>query len=237
MHASYIYTHHSHLSAQCMAEQPHGPRSTQHDHIPYPLPHTYIVQLPIDRIYEHTSHNDKISFTFLLICISIILLIIALIVFLIVSIFFLVVKPKSPRFCIENFIGINIHDHTKYNFSIRTKNPNDHMGILYQEGGVSLSLRKHQIAIGKFPSFYHGKKTSMVFDLSLNFKNIQLPKEIEDKTLKFNGILLMNVPVKFKLWLVKTWSLKIVITCDITINAMPKAPRMVSQQCHNKIHL
>lgn len=213
----------------------------------------YIIQLPINRIHPrprprpHSSsnHDANISFAFLLLWVSLLLFIVALVLLLVFIIFLFIVRPKSPKYYIDSLIPNNQSSHYNviYNFSIRSKNPNCHMGIIYQEGGgVSLSLKQHVIAIanGKFPKFYHGTKKSIFFDLSLNFKH-ELPKEIED-ILKDENIplplsLLINVPVKFKIWCLKTWRMKIVIKCEMTISAFVKAPRLLSQHCGHKVRL
>lgn len=174
----------------------------------------YIIQLPINRIHPrpHNSSNDdaNISFTFLLLWVSLFLFIVALNILLIFIIFLFVVRPKGPKYYIDNLIPINQSSYYDviYNFSIRSKNPNCHMGIIYQNDGiVSLSLKQQVIAIGngKFPKFYHGTKKSMLFNLLLNFKH-ELPKEIEDilkdEKIQLPLSLLINVPVKFKIWLV-----------------------------------
>lgn len=192
----------------------------------------YIIQLPINRIHPrpHNSSNDdaNISFTFLLLWVSLFLFIVAFNILLIFIIFLFVVRPKGPKYYIDNLIPINQSSYYDviYNFSIRSKNPNCHMGIIYQNGGiVSLSLKQQVIAIGngKFPKFYHGTKKSMLFNLLLNFKH---PKEIEDilkdEKIQLPLSLLINVPVKFKIWLVKSWRMKIVIRCEMTISAFAK---------------
>ena len=73
---------------------------------------------------------------------------------------------------------------------------------------------------------YIRPRESSIFNVLLCSEN-ELPKEIKKEMVNYYNLplsLLLNVEVNFKLWVVKTWNMKMVITCDT-----------VSNQCHEQV--
>lgn len=225
-----------------MEEQPtQHATQTLHSRSQSPNSQSYIVQVPVSHInrrpssrsnqfsmFETEAHSN-FSFTFLLLWIFFVLIIFSLIFFVIVGICFLILRPKNPRFSIEKINNIQNpqNSQVKYNISLRIKNRNPNIGTLYPKSGSALlSLNQQQIASGNFPNIYQGIKKSSIFNVLLCSEN-ELPKEIKKEMVNYYNLplsLLLNVEVNFKLWVVKTWNMKMVITCDT-----------VSNQCHEQV--
>lgn len=160
-------------------------------------------------------------------------------------------KPKSINFSVERVLGSNQRSHyqhqsqAKFDITLKAENANERMGILYQRGGEALlSFKKQKIATGNPPAFYQGYKNSTVFRLVLTGSNRGLPSEIErimkDQVLKKEGIdlsLSMNLPVRMKISLVKTWSMTMVVVCDLRVNTLAKGTLILSQACHTMVEL
>ncbi|KAF7127809.1 hypothetical protein RHSIM_Rhsim11G0136300 [Rhododendron simsii] len=216
----------------------------------------HIVQLPADQIYRtlpsrnSSSTTERITPTYFVCCetpvaylcmwLFFILVIAAIFLIIIVTILYLALKPRSPKFYVENFTVGNPHSahnqdsNLKYDVHMRSENPNSHVGFLYQKGGhAALFFKEKEIAAGEPPSFYHGKNHSVHFVVVLESPTEELPEGIPAVPL----VLSMHVPVKLRLWLLKVWTIKMGITCNIRVGGLGGKGQVLSDGCHHKIHV
>ncbi|GFY89394.1 hypothetical protein Acr_06g0013340 [Actinidia rufa] len=225
----------------------------------------HVVQLPLDQIYcappsrnasstsnqSNTSRDKKISTTYLLLWLFFLFVIAAVFLVIVLSILYLALKPKSPKFFIESFHIVKSpnYSHTqvskfKYDIGMKAENPNSHIGLLYQKDGhASLSFKQQEVGVGEPPSFYHGKNHSVCFQVVLDSSEEEVAEEMKTdlESGKVEGeevlTLSMHVPVKLKIWLVKAWTIKMDIRCNIRVGGEGKSGGFVSDWCHHQVHV
>ncbi|KAH7524420.1 hypothetical protein FEM48_Zijuj06G0117300 [Ziziphus jujuba var. spinosa] len=222
---------------------------------------TYVVQVPKDQVYRvptpqqaeiadrHRNNAQRSkNKTCCSCCCCFSVLVVVLVVLGIASIVFSVfLKHKDPVFYVESLTAVNgSRSDTKnlrqdYRMRLKVVNSNKKIDILYKEGGeASLCFRKQEIALGKYPTFFQHHKNTTTFDLVLHGSDVVLPKEME-KSMK-NGSqkvhvflsLNMKIPVRMKLWKLKTGSKKFGVACDVMVDTLAKGTRILSQECNTK---
>ncbi|OVA14612.1 hypothetical protein BVC80_1815g6 [Macleaya cordata] len=154
------------------------------------------------------------------------------------------VQPNSPTFFIEHFVLSNMNDHLrnhfpKYDIVLKTKNPDSGIGIDYSSGGsASLSFKQQKMATGNPQVLDQGVKETKGFRLVLVGPNAVLPSEVQ-KSIKDRAsislFLSINVPVKMKIGVLKTWTIDMDISCNLKVNTLAKNTKILSQECHTMI--
>ncbi|OVA07619.1 hypothetical protein BVC80_8349g1 [Macleaya cordata] len=226
---------------------------------------TYIVQVPKTQIYRvpppenaliverHLNpvnqKNPRWSFLFWF---FIVVAIVVVVVGICAAIIYFSINPKSPTFVVSKVIvqNQNSHNHLsdppQYHITLSSENPNEGMGIIYQDGGSSkLSFKQKEIATGKPPSLYQGNKDIKAIRFDLTGLNVVLPHEII-KSMKGGGnnaskkasvslSLSVNVPVKMKIAFIKSWNMNMAITCNFRVSSLAKDIHVLSEDCHTKL--
>ncbi|XP_027339423.1 NDR1/HIN1-like protein 13 [Abrus precatorius] len=222
-------------------------------------PGTYIVQVPKDQIYRvpppenariveqyrnSPSKGKKKTPCWCFVFIIIVLIAIAtVIVSLLGGLFSVVLKPKDPKFSIQDLNVLNSTSHPKYNVTLQVHNPNSKVAISYKEGGdVSLSLRRQQIALGSYPTFYQTPQNSTAFGVTLKGSKVGFPKEVEESmTNDKNKVhvtfsLTIHVPARMKMGLLHSGIVKFDVMCQVTLDTLAKTSHILSQHCQTKRH-
>ncbi|KAK9272446.1 hypothetical protein L1049_002819 [Liquidambar formosana] len=234
-------------------KRPHGHRSG-----------TYVVQVPKDQIYRvpppenaliaeryrnpATKRSQSCCCSRCLCVFIIILVLLVLTVGILLGAFYLYLSPKNPEFSIAGVVVKNRqsssrqHSQPRYEISLKAKNPNKRMGVYYQGGGgASLAFKKQKIATGKFPALHQEAEHSSTVKVVLTGSDAALPLEIE-KSMKdekskvpVSLALTMNVPVKMIIWMMKTWSMDMAVSCNFRVSTLAKGTRVLSQQCQTQV--
>ncbi|KAF5740214.1 hypothetical protein HS088_TW11G00280 [Tripterygium wilfordii] len=210
---------------------------------------TYVVQIPKDQVYrvpppENARFVERLSIPVknskrkkccspFFCCCSITISIIILIG-LAITISFLFLRPKDPKFSIQNVL-VKQKNYPTYNITLNVNNRNPKAGIIYKQGGhASLSFRQQEIATGKYPKFYQERDSSSLIGVLLDGSKFVLPKEIE-KSRKSRGIvslsLNMDVPISLKNGIFGAKNAKLVVACDLTVDKLAKGGRVISEAC------
>lgn len=164
-----------------------------------------------------------------------------------VGLSFIFLKHKDPKFSVEHLAAVN-GSNTKakdlrpdYRLTIKAVNSNKRVGILYKEGGVvSLSFRKQEIAVGKYPTFFHDHKNTTTLNLVLHGSNVALPKEIENGMKRESSkvhvlfTLKMKLPSRTKVWNLKTGTKEFGVDCNVMVDTLAKGTSVLSQECRTK---
>lgn len=225
---------------------------------------TYVVQVPRDLIYRvplrenayisdrsHSPVRRKRCCCSCLWCFFLSIILVALVLVIIVGLFYLAVQPKTIKFSVERVMVNNPHSHyhhqnlPQYDITLKAENPNERMGVHYLRGGDALlSFKQKKIAAGETPAFRQEHENSTVVRLVLAGSNDGLPTEIqrdmEGQALKKAGIplsLLINLPVRIKIGVVQTWSMNMALACNLRVNTLVNATRVLSQGCHTSVQL
>lgn len=225
-----------------------------------PNPGTYVVQVPKDQIYRvpppENAHkyklytNKKARQGGCRSCICYFLaaiLILAILLAVTGAVLYLVYKPKAPTYSIENLHvrGINLTSTATsttispvFNVTIKAENNNGKIGIYYEQGSlIKIYHDGLNLCDGKLPAFYQPPKSLTVFSTELSGAGIVLSKSARQKLLteqKKGTVPLdinVEVPVKIRIGSVKTWTISIDVSCDVTVNALTANAKVVSKNC------
>lgn len=210
---------------------------------------TYIVQVPRDQVYRipprenatllenyraksSSSSSSILTFVFVIVLFIVAVLGSLLVIFLIY---------KNPSFSIEHFLVRK--NYIDYDIRMKIHNPNKYVFISYQSNSNVIlsssisSKKKIELGSGKFPKLHQGSKGSSIVNVTVHGSRNQLPKEIaarmrmHSKT-KISLFLSMNVPVKFKVGIVKVKSKKIQVSCSFFVHKFnSKVFRVITQKC------
>ncbi|XP_026395842.1 NDR1/HIN1-like protein 13 [Papaver somniferum] len=200
---------------------------------------TYIVQVPKTQIYRvpppenaliierhlkpENQENPRCSFLFwFFIIIGVILVVLGATV----AVIYFTVRPQEPIYLVDKVVVQNQDSsphRPQYHITLRSRNPNERMGISYQDGGsATLSYKQSQIAKGNPPSLYQDNKETKNIRIDLKSLHIVLPHEVlksmKETTPKANArialMLRVNVPMTMKIAFIRSWDLNMEITCN-----------------------
>ncbi|GLT33826.1 hypothetical protein SLA2020_083840 [Shorea laevis] len=233
--------------------KPDSPQSEKSD----PKPGTYVIQIPKDQILrvpppENAKRFQQLSkrkpgrgkcrrcFCFFLATLFVFLLAVGIAA----GVFYLVVRPKSPEYSVQSLAieGFNLTSSSsfspEFNVNVRANNPNNKIGIYYEKDS-SVRVYYHDINIcsGSLPVFYQPKNNVTVFQMALKGSGLELTSTMQTGLQEEENIgavpfkLKFRAPVKIKVGAVKTWTITVKMTCDISVDKLTAASKMVSNHC------
>ncbi|KAJ0084625.1 hypothetical protein Patl1_30211 [Pistacia atlantica] len=199
--------------------------------IPQPPAGTYVIQIPKDQIYrlpppENADRLKRLSrpkssrtcrccrfFCFTLLTLILLLAIAS-------GIFYLVFRPESPHYSINsisikplNLSSSSSRISPQFNISVTANNPNNHIGIYYEKDSSVEA--------------YYQDLTSSVH------KQLVAAEKSGTVALKVN----LRAPVKIKVGSVKTWTIKVKINCDLTVDKLTSQSKILSKDCDYGVEL
>jgi hypothetical protein len=210
----------------------------------------YIVQFPKDQVYRvpprenaliveryrNPPPNEKKGQRVcccsprLLFTIAIILVTIIAIVGLTFAILLIIFNPTGPTFTITNFVAKNVTKPPHYEISLKVKNPNKRLGIIYESSEVSMLFDENEVAKGTFPKMLEqGKDSSTQFKVNVTGTSRTLPKKTGNTAMAFE--LDMNLGVSVAASGIKTWIMKSNVVCKFKVNNLGSDSRILSQEC------
>ncbi|XP_047327747.1 NDR1/HIN1-like protein 13 [Impatiens glandulifera] len=227
-------------------------------------PGTYVIQIPKDQIYKYpppeNAHRQRLYARKGISrrrtcrrCLCYTFGILALLVFLLgitAGILYLVFKPESPKYSIETVAirGFNLTSSSsispEFDVTVRAENPNNKIRIYYQKGSaVTAYYSNVELANGVLPAFHQGSNNLTIFQTTLKGSGILLTGAMNSEITAGakEGKVLMKVniraPVKVKIGAVKTWKITVKVNCDVTVDSLTAAAKIVSRDCKYKVRL
>ncbi|XP_058734054.1 NDR1/HIN1-like protein 13 [Vicia villosa] len=211
----------------------------------------YIVQFPKDQVYRvPPSENaliveryrnvpkttDVTSRNFCCCCslrfwltIAIILVTIFAIVGIAIAILFFIFNPSGPTFAVNHMDFKNVTGPPDYEISLRAKNPNHRLGMIYESSEVSLIYEDIEVGTGKFPILLEqGRHAMTQFKVDVTGKR-PLPKKMKTTGLDFE--LDTNLCVRITALKLSTWIMNANVVCKFKVNNLGSDTRILSQQC------
>lgn len=210
----------------------------------------YIVQFPKDQVYRvpprenaliveryrNTPKNNDVKSRRCCCCslrcwltIAIILITIFAIVGIAIAILFFIFNPSGPTFAVNHFEFKNVTGPQHYEISLRAKNPNQRLGIIYQSSEVYLIFEDNEVATGKFPSLLEqGRHAMTQFNVDVIGKH-PLPKRMKNTPLNFE--LDMNLCLRITAMRLSTWIMYANVVCKFKVTNLGSDTRILSQQC------
>ncbi|PNX82510.1 hypothetical protein L195_g043426 [Trifolium pratense] len=210
----------------------------------------YIVQFPKDQVYRippsenaliveryrnpppNEKKNQRVCCcsSRLLLTIAIILVTIIAIVGITLATLFIIYNPTGPIFTITNFAAKNVTKPPHYEISLRVKNPNTRLGIIYESSEISMLFDENEVAKGTFPKLLEqGKDSSTQFKVNVTGTSRTLPKKKGNTPMAFE--LDMNLGVRVAASGIKTWIMKSNVVCKFKVNNLGSDSRILSQVC------
>lgn len=230
---------------------------------PVPPPATYVIQVPKDQIYrypppENARRMQKLarrkprrSCCCRCICWSLALLL--LLIFLLAAtagVLYLIFRPQAPKYSVDSIAisGFNLTSLSsispEFDVTIRAQNPNKKIGIYYETGSsVSVYYSDVDLCNGALPAFYQPSKNVTVFQMALKGSSILLTSSVHSALLaqqKSGTVpfkLNLKAPVKIKVGAVKTWTITVKVKCDLTVDSLTPAAKIVSKDCKYSVKL
>ncbi|ESR59618.1 NDR1/HIN1-like protein 13 [Citrus sinensis] len=228
---------------------------------------TYVIQVPKDQIYRvpppenadrikglsrrrRKSRSTTTCCCFRFCCCSLLLLVLLLAIA--AGVFYLVFRPESPNYSVDgvSIAGLNLTSPSsvvspRFDVSVTADNPNDKIGIYYERGSsVEVSYKDVALCDGEWPQFYQPSNNVTVFKTLLKGSSIELTSSMRKdlvaaqtsgKTVPFKVNL--RVPVKIKVGSVKTWTIKVKVRCDLTVDKLTSQSKIVSKDCDYSVKL
>nr|WIW57588.1 late embryogenesis abundant protein LEA18 [Pinus tabuliformis] len=149
------------------------------------------------------------------------------------GILYLVIQPKIPKYSVDslritNFsINADLTTNCQFAVNVRARNPNKKIGIYYLDNShLALSYAGTEVCTGALPVFYQGHKNTTLLDVALSGTGARLTsavvstlKEQQQKaSVPLN--LKADVPVKIKLWKLKSMKIKVRVQWDLVIDRL-----------------
>ncbi|KAG7580908.1 Late embryogenesis abundant protein LEA_2 subgroup [Arabidopsis suecica] len=158
----------------------------------------------------------------ILIAIAVILAITGFILWLIFrpnAVKFYVAEANLNRFSFDSNNNSNLHYSLDLNFTIR--NPNQRVGVYYDEISVSGYYGDQRFGSVNVSSFYQGHKNTTVVLTKIEGQNLvvlgdgaRTDLKEDEKSGIYRIDAKLRLSVRFKFWVIKSWKLKPKIKCD-----------------------
>ncbi|WOL18047.1 protein YLS9-like [Canna indica] len=238
---------------------PESPVSSSDAFIPKPgpPPGTYVIQVPKDVIlrtpppanasrakaYARRAARRRG-------CCCLVLAGLGALIFLLAvaaGVIFLVFRPRAPRYSIDalSVASFNLSDATVspvFEATVRADNPNKKVGIYYRDGSdVKVSYDGVTLSEGAWPTFYHPPRNVTVFVSELKGAGILLSSDNRRALVKANSEgkvplgMSIKVPIKVKFGAVRSWTIKVKVNCDVTVDKLTEKAKIVSKDCRVKV--
>lgn len=166
-----------------------------------------------------------------------------------VIILYFVYRPKEPAISIDAvyFRNFNLTPEAlspKFVAAVRAFNPNKRLGIHYLRGGeVTVSYGGVKLSDGAWPDFYQDRRNVTVFDGDLTASGILLSSAIREDLVTAEErrqvplLVDASVPIQFKAGVVSSWTITVKLRCDVTVDRLTPASKIVSESCRVEMQI
>ncbi|XP_010529003.1 PREDICTED: NDR1/HIN1-Like protein 3 [Tarenaya hassleriana] len=182
-------------------------------------------------------------------CVCYTLCVLLLLVFLLgalAAILYLVFQPKIPVYSVDRLelirftLNQDSGSSATFNVTITAKNPNDKIGIFYEDGSkISVWHMQTKLSEGSLPKFYQGYKNTTVLYIKMTGQwedTTGLMTTMQRQELETGNIPLrirVNQPVKVKVGKLKLMEVRFLVRCGVAVNSLPPSNciRIQSSSC------
>ncbi|KAK8596444.1 hypothetical protein V6N13_001069 [Hibiscus sabdariffa] len=230
---------------------------------PIPQPGTYVIQIPKDQIYRvpppenahryaHLSKRKSSRSTCCRCCCCFLTTIISLLLAAAIAaaVIYFVFKPEAPNYSVDNVAikGFNLTSSSplspEFDVTVRAHNPNDKIGIYYEKGSsVKIYYEDVNLCNGALPAFYQPTNNVTLFRTALKGSPIELTTAAlgalsnDQKKGRVPFTLQLRAPVKIKVGSITTWEITAKVTCQITVDKLTAASKIVSKDCDYGVNI
>lgn len=128
--------------------------------------------------------------------------------------------------------------------AVRADNPNKKIGIYYETGSsVRMYFSDEKLSDGVLPNFFQPAKNVTVFRSSVRGSGVNLSskasKALIDSQNRRSVPLKVEIraPIKVKIGSVKSWKIRVKVFCDVTVDQLTAAAKIVSKNCDYSVKL
>ncbi|XP_021892563.1 NDR1/HIN1-like protein 13 [Carica papaya] len=230
---------------------------------PVTPPGTYVIQIPKDQVYrvpppenarryqQLTGRKARRSRCCCCLCTFLaIILVLIVLAGIAAGVLYLVFRPEAPDYSVESLSikGFNLTALSpispEFDVTVRARNPNDKIGIFYEKGS-SVDVFHHDVRLGTgaLPVFFQPTNNVTVFVTALTGSGIELTSAIHrglvdaqrSGTVPFK--IKLRAPVRIKIGSVKTWTITVKVNCDVTVDKLTAASKVVSKRCDYGVNI
>lgn len=227
-------------------------------------PGTYVIQIPKDIIYRIPPPENARRYERLTrrqtrrnpccccLCWLIgLIFVLSFLVALTAGIFYLVFRPETPNYSVNDIsiTGFNLSSSKlsispQFDVAVRADNPNDKIGIYYEKGSsVTVYHSDVKLSNGVVPAFYQPSNNVTVFHTELSGSGIVLGNTVHEELVnqvkqgKILFSLRLKAPVRIKVGSVKSWTITVKVSCDVTVDKLTAESKILSKDCDLNVKL
>lgn len=169
-----------------------------------------------------------------------------------IGILYLVFKPKLPDYSIDRLqltqFALNQDSSlsTAFNVTITAKNPNEKIGIYYEDGSkITVWYNETKLSEGSLPKFYQGHENTTVIDVEMSGQTQDaagIMTTLEEQQQTTGNIplrLRVDQPVRIKFGKLKLMEVRFLVRCGVFVDSL--APNNVikiqSSSCKFRLRL
>ncbi|XP_010415112.1 PREDICTED: NDR1/HIN1-Like protein 3-like [Camelina sativa] len=180
------------------------------------------------------------------------LLLLVVVVGATIGILYLVFKPKLPDYSIDRLqltrFALNQDSSltTAFNVTITAKNPNEKIGIYYEDGSkITVWYLEHQLSNGSLPKFYQGHENTTVIYVEMTGQTqnaLGLRTTLEEQQQRTGNIPLrirVNQPVRVKFGKLKLFEVRFLVRCGVFVDSLAtnNVIKIQSSSCKFRLRL
>ncbi|AEE34412.1 NDR1/HIN1-like protein 6 [Arabidopsis thaliana] len=169
-----------------------------------------------------------------------------------IGILYLVFKPKLPDYSIDRLqltrFALNQDSSltTAFNVTITAKNPNEKIGIYYEDGSkITVWYMEHQLSNGSLPKFYQGHENTTVIYVEMTGQTQNasgLRTTLEEQQQRTGNIPLrirVNQPVRVKFGKLKLFEVRFLVRCGVFVDSLAtnNVIKIQSSSCKFRLRL
>lgn len=181
-----------------------------------------------------------------------VLFLLIVIVGAIVGILYLVFRPKFPDYNIDRLqltrfqLNQDLSLSTAFNVTITAKNPNEKIGIYYEDGSkISVLYMQTRISNGSLPKFYQGHENNTIILVEMTgfTQNATSLMTTLQEQQRLTGSIPLRIrvtqPVRIKLGKLKLMKVRFLVRCGVSVDSLAanSVIRVRSSNCKYRFRL
>ncbi|CAN7039675.1 hypothetical protein IGI04_005873 [Brassica rapa subsp. trilocularis] len=169
-----------------------------------------------------------------------------------IGILYLVLKPKLPDYSIDRLqltqFALNQDSSlsTAFNVTITAKNPNEKIGIYYEDGiEITVWYNETKLSEGSLPKFYQGHENTTVIDVQMSGQSQDatgIMSTLEEQQQTTGNIplrLRVDQPVRIKFGKLKLMEVRFLVRCGVFVDSLAanNVIKIQSSSCKFRLRL
>lgn len=216
------------------------------DRKPFPEPETHVIDVPNNTVEVGKARRWRRRCCLCLLCSGAFVFLLAVTV----GILFLAFRPRIPRYTID---GVSV---SSFDLSAFTVDPvfavtvvadnrrNKRVGVYYRDGSdITAVYDGVTLCDGRWPTFYHPPRNETRFVTELRGSGIRLTAAVQSSLVnaQMQGKVPLEVnvavPIKIKFGAIRSWTIKVRVRCEVTVDGLRENAVVIDRRCHVKVKI